>query len=83
MSALLRDLPLEHIYRETVNRYLTLRPSKLEYQEFMQKIEKMEYMYADNKPRLRTELADLCESIVATPADAESITTEALADWDD
>ena len=83
MSALLLDLPLEFIYRETVNRYLSLRPSKAEYTEFMQRIEKMEYMYVDNKPKLRTELAALCESIVTSPEDRTPVSTDALLDWDD
>ena len=77
----LPKLPLELLYREMINRYLLLSPSKVEYGMFMDSIMMAEKAFAKDKPLLRTRFIEICKCL--TPTDDDRKLSGVLNEWDD
>lgn len=70
-NALLEKFPLEPLYREMLERYLSLSPTKGEYRAFMDQIALLEKKYANNKPFLRAVFLEYCLILTPKKEDAE------------
>ena len=68
-DAELHKLPLEALYRELINRYLLLSPTKGDYASFMDTIDLLEKKNVANKPKLRAEYVELCKCMLQKPED--------------
>lgn len=80
-NAELQKLPLEHLYREMLNRYLCLRPTKTEYSEFVKNVEEAEKLCGKDKAYLRSKYIELIKSMEHSPDDKGS--GSSWIDWDD
>jgi hypothetical protein len=68
-DVMLPKLPLEGVYREVVNRYLALAPTKAEYADFLKALGELEKTYAKDKAKLHARFVGLCHCMKSIPED--------------